>query len=326
MRFSLVLVFAALIVLGFVGFMVTYTVRFTEVGVVTFFGSATENDVERDPGLHWRLPYPANTVTTYDTRVRLLQARSETQQTADNRQVIAEAFVTWRVSDPLKFFQRFSTAGSESREHYRAAERTIENLLRSAMSELSAYRFDQLFSSSGSKIPELEAAVLNRLRTAGENGRGLAEYGIEPVFVGVNRIVLPSDTTEAVFARMKAQRDRLAAEAQSRGESVALTIVNDAESAAARIRAFAQQLAEQIRVQGELEAARYYQQLNQAKDLAIFIDQLEFMKALLGKRATLILSTDQMGLGLFNPDALQSTGPNGVPPFTPQSNAEGGDE
>lgn len=326
MRFSLVLVFAAIIVLGFVAFMVTFTVRFTEVGVKTTFGSATADDVVTEPGLHWRVPYPVNKVTTYDTRVRLLQTRSETQQTADNRQVIAEAFVTWRVSDPLKFFQRFSTAGSESRDHYRAAERTIENLLRSAMSEVSAYRFDQLFSPTDSKLSELESAVLNRLKVAGDNGRGLSEYGIEPVFVGVNRLVLPAETTEAVFARMKAQRDRLAAEAQSRGESVALTIINDAESAAARIRAFAQQLAEQIRVQGEIEAARYFEQLNQAKELAIFIDQLEFMRALLGKRATLVLSTDQMGLGVFSPDALSTTGPSGVPPFNPQSVAGGENE
>ncbi len=326
MRFSLVLVFAAIIVLGFVAFMLTYTVRFTEVGIVTTFGSATENDVVREAGLKWRLPYPVNKVTTYDTRVRLLQTRSETQQTADNRQVIAEAFVTWRVSDPLKFFQRFSTAGSESRDHYRAAERTIENLLRSAMSEVSAYRFDELFSQDGSKLEQLEGGVLERLRVAGDNGRGLSEYGIEPVFVGINRIVLPADTTEAVFARMKAQRDRLAAEAQSRGESLALTIVNDAESAAARIRAFAQQLAETIRVQGEEEAARYFAQLNQAKDLAIFIDQLEFMKALLGKRATLVLSTDQMGLGVFSPDALSTTNGSGVPPFNPSEAAGGSDE
>lgn len=326
MRFSLVLVFAAIIVLGFVGFMLTYTIRFTEVGVMTTFGSAGEDDVKRQAGLNWRLPYPVHKVTKYDTRVRLLQTRSETQQTADNRQIIAEAFVAWRVSDPLKFFQRFSTAGSDARDHYRAAERTIENLLRSAMSEVSAYRFDDLFAQTGSKLSELEADVLNRLRVAGDNGRGLSEYGVEPVFVGVNRMVLPSETTEAVFARMKAQRDRLAAEAQSRGESVALTIINDADSAAARIRAFSQQLAEQIRVQGEIEAARYYEQLNQAKELAIFIDQLEFMKALLGKRATLLLSTDQMGLNVFNPDVLSTVGPSGVPPFSPPSLAEGGDQ
>ena len=323
MRFSLVFVFAVIIVLGFVGFMLTYTVRFTEVGVVTTFGSANEDSVVRDAGLKWRAPYPIQKVTTYDTRVRLLETRSETLQTADNRQIIAEAFVTWRVSDPLRFFQRFGGAGADARDHYRAAERTIENLLRSAMAEASAYTFDDLFSTGGSRLADLEDRVLQRLRTAGQGGGGLSDFGTEAVFVGINRIVLPADTTEAVFARMKAQRERLAAEAQSRGEAVALTIMNDADSAAARIRAFAQQRAEQIRVQGELEAARYIETLAQAKNLAIFLDQLEFMKSLLGRRATLVLSTDQMGLGVFSPEALnRRVDSDGVPLFNPLEDAD----
>lgn len=326
MKFSLVFVFAGVIILSFITFMLTYTVRFTEVGVVTTFGSANENDVVRQAGLKWRAPYPVQKVIKYDTRVRLLRAISETQQTADNRQVIAEAFVTWRVSDPLKFFQRFGGAGAEARDHYRAAQRAIGPLLRSAMSELSRYRFDELFSTEGSKLPELENAVLNRLRNAGVTGQGLSDYGIDAVFVGINRIVLPAETTSAVFAQMKAQRDRLAAEAKSRGEAIATTIVNDADSAAARIRAFAKQRAEQIRVQGEIEAARYYKELNQEKDLAMFLDQIEFMKKLYSKHTTLILSTDQMGLGVFNPDALSKVNEHGVPVFEAARPTENGDQ
>jgi modulator of FtsH protease HflC len=323
MRLSIIFVFAVVIVLGFITFMLTYTVRFTEVGVVTTFGSASEDNIVRDAGLKWRLPYPIQGVTKYDTRVRLLQARSETQQTADNRQVVVEAFVTWRVTDPLKFYQSFGNSGPESRDHYRAAERLIENQLRSGMSEISAYRFDELFSTTDSKLGELESVLLDRLHRVDGSDRGVDDFGVEAVFVGINRIVLPQETTGAVFDRMKAQRDRLAAEAKSKGEALAQTIINDADSAAARIRAFAKQRAEEIRVRGELEAARYYAQLNEEKSLAIFIDQLEFMKSLLGKRATLVLSTNQMGLGIFSPDALSNLDEAGVPAFDPQAAVEG---
>ncbi len=318
MRFSLVFVFAVLIVLGFVGFMLTYTVRFTEVGVVTTFGSASEESIVRDAGLKWRAPYPVQKVTKYDTRVRLLETRSETLQTADNRQIVAEAFVTWRVTDPLRFFQRFGGTGAEARDHYRAAERSIENLLRSALSEVSGYSFTDLFAATGSKLPELEATLLARLRSVTEDGRGVADLGIEPVFVGVKRMILPSETTEAVFARMKAQRDRLAAEAKSRGEAVAQTIVNDADSAAARISAFADQRAEQIRVQGEIEAARFIATLNEATNLAIFLDQLDMMRKLQGNKATLVYSTEMPGLGIFSPGALGRTDADGVPLFAPR--------
>ena len=324
MRFNLVFVFASLIVLGFVAFMLTYTVRFTEVGVVTTFGSATEHSVVRQAGLKWRAPFPVQKVITYDTRVRLLKTRSETLQTADNRQIIAEAFLTWRVSDPLKFFQRFGGAGAEPREHYRAADRTLENLLRSALSEVSAYSFDDLFAAGGTRLGELEATLLQRVKSSGEAGRGVADLGVEPVFVGIDRILLPEETTHAVFARMKAQRDRLAAGAKSRGEAVAQTIVNDADSAAARIRAFAKQRAEQIRVQGEIEASQYIATLNKAKNLAIFLDELDLMKTLVSKRATLVLSTDMPGLGVFSPDALTKTDADGVPLFSaPASDAKG---
>jgi modulator of FtsH protease HflC len=323
MRLSIIFIFAVVIVLGFITFMLTYTVRFTEVGVVTTFGSASEDNIVRDAGLKWRLPYPIQGVTKYDTRVRLLQARSETQQTADNRQVVVEAFVTWRVTDPLKFYQSFGNSGPESRDHYRAAERLIENQLRSGMSEISAYRFDELFSATDSKLGELESVLLDRLHRVDGSDRGVDDFGVEAVFVGINRIVLPQETTGAVFDRMKAQRDRLAAEAKSKGEALAQTIINDADSAAARIRAFAKQRAEEIRVRGELEAARYYAELNEEKSLAIFIDQLEFMKSLLGKRATLVLSTNQMGLGIFSPDALSNLDEAGVPAFDPQAAVEG---
>ena len=50
----------------------------------------------------------------YDNRLRFLQARSQTQQTADNRQVIVEAYCTWRVDNPLKFFQSYGNAGARS--------------------------------------------------------------------------------------------------------------------------------------------------------------------------------------------------------------------
>jgi len=321
-RFSLLLVFAAVIVLGFVGFMLTYTVRFTEVGVVTTFGSASEESVIRDAGLKWRAPYPVQKVTKYDTRVRVLNTRSETLQTADNRQIVAQAFVAWRVSDPLRFFQRFGGAGADARDHYRAAERDIEDLLRSAMAAVSGYTFNDLFSEGDSRLADLEGELLERLRGGDEGARRLTDLGVEAEFVGISQIVLPAETTEAVFARMKAQRERLAAEAKSEGEALAQTIINDADSAAARIRAFAKQRAEQIRVQGEVEAAQYIATLNQAKNLAVFLDQLDFMKQLLGRNTTLVLSTSMPGLGIFRPDALaqENTDADGVPLFaTPEA-------
>ncbi|MFG0275745.1 MAG: SPFH domain-containing protein [Phycisphaerales bacterium] len=315
MRSILTLIISALIVLGFLTFMMTYTVRFNEAAVVTTFDRASENSVQTDEGLKFRWPYPIQRVTVYDTRARLLQTRSETQQTADNRQIIVESFLTWRVSDPLKFFQRFGGAGSEERDHYRRADETLTSLMRSAMAEVSAYRLDQLFTATGqSRLAELEQRIMDRIGQADQAGFSVADYGVEPLAVGVSSVVLPEETTRQVFERMKATRERLAAEATSRGDALASTIRTEAESAAARISAFAELRAEQIRTLGDREAQEFYATLNEAPELAVFLEKIDFLRNFYAKRTTLVLPTTQPGMNLFDPSAMESAGGR-IPPF-----------
>jgi membrane protease subunit HflC len=316
-----------LVALTFILFMSTFTVRYSESAVVTTFSRAGADSVVTDAGLGFKWPYPIQSVKVYDTRARLLQLRSETQQTADDRQIVAEAFVTWAVADPLLFYQRFGGAGSEEREHYRAAERTIESLLRSAMSEIGRYRMSELFAGEGqSKLPELEERVLSRLAGAtGAAGDGfsLSDYGVEALTVGVNQIVLPEETTAQVFNRMKASRERLAAEASSAGRSDADTIRFRAEAAAERIRSFAMRRAEQIRVQGDTEAARWQARLAEEPRLAVFDAQLEFLRNLYAKRTTIVLPTTQPGMSILDPAAMEAASESGaIPPFTRADDAE----
>ena len=102
--------FAIVFILMLIAFSATYTVRFTEIGVKTTFGSANESSIVNEPGLHFKAPYPFQSVTKYDKRIRLVQTRSETVQTADDFQIIVESYLFYRVSDPLKFFRSFSNA------------------------------------------------------------------------------------------------------------------------------------------------------------------------------------------------------------------------
>jgi len=313
-RSILTLVITAVIVLGFLTFMMTFTVRFNESAVVTTFDRASENSVQTEEGLKFRWPYPIQSVTVYDTRARLLQTQGETQQTADNRQIIVEAFLTWRVSDPLKFFQRFGGAGSEERDHYRSAENTLRTLVRSAMAEVSGFRLSELFTATGrSRLGDLEQRIMDRIQQADEAGFSVADYGVEPLTVGISGVVLPEETTQQVFERMKATRERLAAEAESRGEALASTIRTEAQAAASRIEAFAELRAEQIRTQGDREAQEFYAQLNASPELAVFLEQLDFMRNFYSKRTTLVLPTSQPGMDLFNPAGLNAAGAGVTP-------------
>ncbi|MHC4976611.1 MAG: SPFH domain-containing protein [Planctomycetota bacterium] len=310
MRNTITYVITAAIVLAFLTFMSSYSLRFTEAAVVATFNRASgDNAVDTTPGIAFRWPYPIQRVTIYDTRARLLEARGETQQTADNRQVIVEAFLTWKIDDPLAFYRRFSEAGAEERDHVRQASETLRSLLRSALSEVSSYELADLFTTSGdSSLPELEAAILARLQGAGgaEASFRLSDYGIQPLLVGIHRVVLPEETTKQVFERMKATRERLAAEARSRGQSIAQTITAESESAARRIKSFADRRAESIRVQGDREAQQWYAQLNEAPELAVFLQQMDFLRSFYAKRTTLVLPTSNPGMSIFDPNAVEA--------------------
>lgn len=305
-------------------FMVTYIVRFNETAVVVTLGKADESSVIRTSGLHGRLPYPFQKVIKYDTRFRLIQSDQETQQTADKSQVLVTSFVTWKVSDPLKFFKRFGGSGDgvsgsgsvdNPREHYREAERIIKAKLRSAAGEVARFRISDLLSinTTESKIADLEKAMLDRVNgdTAGETK--LSEYGIETQTVGISGIGFPQETTKTVFERMKSGRLKIANELIAQGQSEAAAIRSAADNDAKKIKAFAEQLAASIRTQGDIEAATYYKQMTEDPQLAVFIQNMSFFKKSFGKSTTFVIPTSIPGFELLRPDAAKKFS-SGRPP------------
>jgi membrane protease subunit HflC len=314
MRIGLLATVALLIVAGFVVYMCSYTVKFTDAAVITTFGKAGAEDVITTPGLRFKWPAPIQQTTVYDTRARFLSTRLETQQTADNRQIVAESFMTWRVTDPLAFYQRFrGSGGASAREHYTKAEETLVSLLRSAMTQVSQYNLTDLLSiePGASKMAQLEGDVLARLRD--EKGGNVKQYGVEVVMVGISSLTLPKDVTADVFTRMGEGRKRLAAKAESEGQAVATAIKSEAESAAKRIREFAKFRADQIRNRGELEAARYLTALNEDPELATFLQGIEGMREGIGRQATFVLPTSLFGLNYFTPEAMEKVRRGEIP-------------
>ncbi|MAO23225.1 MAG: hypothetical protein CMJ35_09520 [Phycisphaerae bacterium] len=300
------LIFTVIILL----FSASYTVRFTETAVKTTFGSANEDSIIDEPGLKPKWPYPIQSVTKYDKRMRIVQTRSETVQTADDFQIIVEGYLSYRVTDPLKFFRAFSNAGDRAQDHFAKAENDVlRDLLRSALGETSKYEMEDLFTSQSgaSVIPQLEESVYELLVKGGSGGQPLADYGIDISSVGIDRIVLPEETTSAVINRMGANRDRLAERYESEGRSQARAIEAEAASQADRIRAFAQRRADEILAKGEQEAAPYLAQQNINPDLAVFIQNIKLMREAMAKKFTLIFSTSDYGMQLFDPEVLKRT-------------------
>lgn len=316
MRSILVIGTAAIIVAGFLVYMSSYTVSFTQSAVITTFGKVPDSGAVQDEGLHFKWPTPIQNVTLYDTRARFLQTESETQQTADDRQLIIESFLTWRISDPVMFYERFRS-GSSVREHYAQAESQLISLLRSAMSEASNYRMTDLFAAGAgrSQLGDLEASILARMRDDGAGSGNVASLGIELLLVGINSIVLPEDTTKQVFERMTEGRRRLAAQAESEGEALAMAIRSDAENSAARIREFAQLRANQIRARGDMEASQYLTTLNEDPELANFLAFIDLLRGGFGERVTMVLPTSLPGLTLLSMQAAEQIQRGELPGF-----------
>lgn len=321
---------AILFVVVLLVYAMTFTVRFTEAAVVTYFGEVSDEITE--PGLRFKWFYPIEGVTKYETTNRLSQARIETYQTRDDRQLIVGAFAIWRVKPEQvgTFYRRFSNSGPRAADHYRAAATLVEDTLRSSMSELSAYTMSDLFTpnESASLLEQLEDRVLAQMKSTLE-GQGERSFGIEVVQAGVARTSLPQTTTEAALERMRQDRARIVTSLQERGNSEAGAIRSQAESNAAKIRSFAEARARQIRARGDQEAARYLAQMTEVPGLAIYLKNLELLEEAMFSRATLLFSTDTPGLNLLDPSLFESAQPGTIPgtgAFTGRGRREGSRE
>lgn len=309
------LVGAVLVVGALCMYLFVDTVRFSESAVITTFGEASEDATRTNAGAFFKLPI-VNSVTKYDTRARIVRTQSVQQQTADSRSLIVEAFCVWRVADPLDFFKAFSNAGPRAVEHFRKAEaEVINDNLRAALSEVGQYRMSELFAKDDSAIPELERSIRDALRSSGSaDGSGsLEDKGIEVLYVGVSKVLLPQSTTQSVFERMQASRTARVSALEARGRSEAGAIIAKAEADAERIRQFALARAAEIKSRGDQEAQPWIAMLNENPELAVFLRNMDLMKEVMAQKITLIMQDDAPGLGVISPNSGSSLGRGEIP-------------
>lgn len=286
---------AGVLVLLLVVYMFTFQVRFNEVAVLTTFGRAQEGSVlnadGQGAGLHFKWPWPVQEYRRFDTRLQLTESLLEEVYTKDNQNLVVHTFVSWRIADPLAFFQKL---GSE-----KEAEKQLQSRLREAKAVLGDYAFDDLTNVDPArlKLGDAEQRLEQRLRDSVEkNG-----YGIEIRSVGFKRLVLPEQVTKKVFERQIANRKRLAESARSEGKAEANRITSDAQTSADRILAFAQLKADAIRAEGDAAAVQYYEVYKNHEDLAVFLRQIEALKKTLKANTTLLLDTGTIPMNLLDP-------------------------
>ncbi len=275
---TLSLVVGIILVIVFAFLLFSFQVRETEVAVVTQFGKFSTPKTE--PGLYFKLPWPIQNVYKFENRTQNFEKKFEQTQTKDSRILLITVFAGWKIADPAKFLTSFNGDAAK-------AEEKLENLIRSAKNGvIGQYDFSDLVSTDPKtlKFDQIEKEMLANVKPLAEK-----EYGVEVVLLGIKQLGLPENVTTKVFARMKAERERLVKQYTAEGESEATRIRAEAKQKREEILAEAKGKAEIIRGQGDREAAKSYAVFKQEPDLAIFLLRLKALELSLKDRSTLIL-------------------------------------
>lgn len=261
----------------------SYQVATTEQAVVITLGKIDAN--VRQPGLHFRWPYPIQKVMKYDTRLRCYDGnigKLEETPTSDGKNITVSIYSVFRIKDLIKFQ---SAGGSIA-----TAENQLGILMRSAKGAIiGKFSFDQLVNSDPKKIriAEMEKEMLDMVAPSAAD-----QYGLEVISVNIRTIGVPDEPAKAIAERMISERKTEAEKYKSQGEVQAKEIMTKADNDRMNILTQAEAEAKKIRAEGDSEAAKHYAVFSQNPELAIFLRKLESMKRLMGNRTTLILDTN----------------------------------
>ncbi len=256
-----------------------FTVSETEFVLVTQFGRPLYTVTEAGLSAKW----PFQTSLYFDKRLRVYNPRPSEFLTRDKKNIVIENYVVWKIQDPNRFVQ---TVGDAT-----AGEMRLHDIIWSGLSAaLGTHDLDLIVSTNPDKIQASQ--VLDNL-TAQSDRAALEQYGINVVDVRVKRLNLPEQNKQSVYARMRAERERIARQYRAEGEEQALSIRADADRQKEEILSTAYKQAEKTKGEGDAESTRIYgQAYSRNPRLYKFLRTLESYKKVLDDKTTAILSSD----------------------------------
>ena len=265
-----------------------FTVNETQFAIVVQLGKPVR--VIKTPGLAFKLPPPLQSVIFLDKRLLVFDPAGSEFLTEDKKNIIADAYLCWRINDPLLFLQTVSTKNG--------AEARLVDLLSSELGvSLGKYPLSSLISVNPEevKISQIMENITDKCNDVAES-----EYGIKVVDVRLKRINFPKQNRPSVFDRMMAERDRIAKKYRAEGEEQAMKIAAETEKEEKAIMADAYMKSQKLKGEGEAEATRIYAEAY-SKNPGFYrlIRTLEAYEKFMDERTTLILSSDSELLKLL---------------------------
>lgn len=254
--------------------------------VITRFGDPVR--VLTEPGLAWKIPAPIDSTIKVDLRLHTTSSGVQDVGTRDGLRVLVQAFLAWRVPNEPAHIQQFLRATGNNPDE---AARQLRSFIGSAL-QITASDFD-LDDLVNTDRDHVRLAAFERQLQATIAQQVLTIYGVELEQVGLERLSLPAETLAATVARMRSERETVAAERTAEGLRVAAQIRSDAQRDARITIANAQADAAQIEAASREKAAAIYG-ATYARDpsLYLMLRSLDTLNAIIGPRTRLILRTD----------------------------------
>ena len=209
-----------------------FTVHQTTQAIVLQFGKPIR--VVTEPGLNWKLPVIQN-VQYYEKRVLNLDPPVESILLADQKRILVDAFARYRIIDALEFFKTVRTEGGVRQRLGPIVNASLRSVLGNA--------------TLASVLSEERVQIMLQIRQTVNTQAG--RFGIELVDVRIRRADFPEEISQAVYGRMKSEREREAAEFRAQGFEQAQRIRATADRESTVIRAEAKREAEIERGKGE---------------------------------------------------------------------------
>jgi membrane protease subunit HflC len=252
-----------------------FTVHQTQKALVLQLGNPV--GVITEPGLQFKLPL-VQEVVYFDKRILDLEPPQEEVIAADQKRLVVDSYARYRIADPLQFFQLVS---SEANANTRLSS-IINSALRRVIGNVPL----------ASVVAEKRAAVMQQVRD--EVNTQAKAWGMDLIDVRIKRADLPNENSEAIYSRMKTERQREAAQFRGEGKRESQKIRAGADRQVVEIRAKAQHQSEILRGEGDAESVRIYADaFNRDKNFFALYWSLEaYRRSLANSDTTLVLSPD----------------------------------
>ncbi|MCB1334814.1 MAG: protease modulator HflC [Roseivivax sp.] len=248
-----------------------------ERALVLQFGRV--EDVKAEPGIYFKVPL-LQEVVRYDDRILSRDILPLEVTPLDDRRLVVDAFARYRIDNVQTFRQAVGVGGIA------AAEDRLDSILRAKTREiLGSVASNDILSSD-------RAALMSRIRNSAY--AEAAAMGLELIDVRLKRTDLPRENLDATFGRMRAEREREAADEIARGNEAAQRVRAQADRTKVEIVSDANRQSEIIR--GEADAKRngiYAEAFNQDQEFFEFYRSLSaYQRALKGENSTMVMAPD----------------------------------